>query len=319
MLFLFFKILIMKEQITFKEFNINKDIITSSIYEGQKRQIDNMWIEISEEINAELTIFLDNYINFLWLNWKKVFFRIDAYFDKNQLYILDMNASFVDGRWNALNLTRSIWKKVDLLILNYFPKNLKLEKEEYRPEFELCIKELNILFFNDQVNGYEYPDFNEISDIKSKKEEIYIYWETNKIWENILPYNWKYIDNKNNLADFSKIWKWDFLKIPEFITSNELNYSQLPKEIVLKIAWKEDIREDWRNKVFIWKPKKWGSLWEQWKLVAQEKVSPLKNYKWENTQAIILSLWTKALVWYVQNSTKDIINDNSIQSPLVLK
>lgn len=308
----------MKEQIKFKEFNIDKNIIASNIYEGQTRQIDNIWIEISEELNSELTIFLDNYINFQWLKWKKTFFRIDAYFDKNRLYILDMNASFVDWWGNALNFARAIWEKVDNLLINNFPKKIKLQKEEYRPEFELCIRELNILFFNNQINGYEYPDFKEVSEINTKDEETYIYWDTNLVWKNILPYNWMAIDNKVNLANFSKCWKWDLVKVPDFILPTELNYSKLPNEVVLKIAWKEDIRPDWRNKVFIWKPKKWWKMWEEWRLVAQEKINPTKNYRWENTQAIILSVWSNALVWYVQNSTRDIINDNSIQSPLVL-
>jgi len=306
------------KNINFKDFEIDNKIIAPSIFLWQERKISNKWIEISQELNQELTSFLQTYINFLTLNWKKIFFRIDAYFDDKNLYILDMNASFVDWRWSALNLTRSIWQKIESLLLNYFPKSLKLQEEQYRLEFELCIKELNLLFFNEQVTWYEIPDYYEVKEI-DKEKETYIYWVTNNVWEKIFPYNWIQIDNKTNLAKFSKQWRWDFVKIPEIILPSDISYQNLPKEIVLKIASKDYIRQDWRNKVFLWKPKKWWKMWEDWLLIAQEKINPTKNTNWENTQAIILTAWIESITWYVQNSTKDIINDDSVQSPLMLK
>ena len=84
--------------IRFKYFQIDEKIIAPEIYSWAKRQISSKWIEISDEINGELSNFLENYIDFLWLNWKRLFFRIDCYFDEKKLYILDINASFVDGR-----------------------------------------------------------------------------------------------------------------------------------------------------------------------------------------------------------------------------
>ncbi|NDK07803.1 hypothetical protein EOM39_00985 [Candidatus Gracilibacteria bacterium] len=306
------------KNINFKDFNIDADVVAKSIYVGQDRKISKNGIEISGEINQELTIFLQKYIEFLNLSLKKTFFRIDAYFDNKNLYILDMNASFVDGWGSALNLARAIGQQIDSVLIRKFPKNLKLEDNVYKPEFDLCLKELNVLFFNEQVTGYEVPDFNEIYELNSENE-TYVYGNTDIVRENIYPYNGKQIDDKINLARFSREWKGDLVKIPEIILPTDLSYQQLPSEIVLKIASKNNIRPDGRNKVFIGKPKKWGKMWEEGLIVAQERINPTKNINGENTQAIILSVDSKAVTGYLQNSTRDIINDDSVQSPLVLK
>lgn len=296
--------------IRFKDFQIDEKIIAPEIYSWAKRQISSKWIEISDEINGELSNFLKSYIDFLWLNWKRVFFRIDCYFDEKKLYILDVNASFVDGRWNGLNFTRSVWEKVESILLEPFPNNLYLGEEQYRPEFELFINEWNLLFWEKRFNEKLCLD-----------EPTYFYWTTKQVWENIFPYNWIQNDDKINLARFSKIWTWELVKIPEFILYEEQNdFSKLPENIVLKIANKNNIRPDWRNKVFIWKSKYWKNWqenWKDWILVAQKIQNPSINEWLWKSQAIILTAWAKAVCGYLQNSIKNIINDNSVQSPLI--
>ena len=124
------------------------------------------------------------------------------------------------------------------------------------------------------------------------------------------------------MANFSKLWTWDLVQIPTFILPWESSYKELPSDIVLKIASKKDIRADWRNKVLVWKPKKawdWQEKWEAWILVAQIIQKPLVNEWLWNSQAIILTSWITWVTWYIQNSRKSIINDNSIQSPLIFK
>ncbi len=302
------------KKIIFKDFRIDSDIIAPKIYSWVDRQISNKWIEVSPEIREELSEFLEAYIKYLWMKWKKTFFRIDSYFDNNRLYILDINASFVDWWWNGLNFLRSVWGKVDNLLLWNFPAKFFLLEEQYRPEFELCIRELN--------NSLWDNTFWEIDSLNSQTQ-TYVYWNTSQISENIFPFNWVENDDKIKLAIFSQAWKWDLVKIPNFILPwDEPDYSKLSDNIVLKIASKNNIRSDWRNKVIVWKPKKWKDWqknWEAWILVAQEIVNPsINDWLW-NSQAIILTSWVNAITWYVQNSTKNIINDNSIQSPLIFK
>jgi hypothetical protein len=53
-------------------------------------------VEVSPEIIEEMNDFLEKYSNFTGIK-KTAFYRIDAYFNEEKLYILDINASFVDG------------------------------------------------------------------------------------------------------------------------------------------------------------------------------------------------------------------------------
>lgn len=305
----------MTNRIWFKDFSINPEIIAPRIYSSFDRQISSRWIEINDEVRWELEDFLKAYIEFLWLGDKKAFFRIDSYFDQNRLYILDVNASFVDGWGNAINFTRAVWEEVWEILNWYFPKNFFLQEEVYRPEFELAISE---------VWMQTWENFQEIDELNSMMS-TYIYWNLRgwKETENVYPFNWIKNDDKRNLARFSKIWRWDLVKIPVFITpKDEQDFYKIPDDVVLKIASKNDIDESWRNKVFVWKKtiwKRWRNLWNTWILVAQTLQNPQKNDNWENTQAIILTAWANAIAWYVQNSTRSIINDSSVQSPLIFK
>lgn len=305
----------MTNRIWFKDFSINPEIIAPRIYSSFDRQISSRWIEINDEVRWELEDFLKAYIEFLWFGDKKAFFRIDSYFDQNRLYILDVNASFVDGWWNAINFTRAVWEEVWEILNWYFPENFFLQEEVYRPEFELSIREIWM---------QTWENFQEIDEINSMNS-TYIYWNL-RCWkesENVYPFNWIKNDDKRNLARFSKIWRWDLVKIPVFIMpEDEQDFDKIPDNVVLKIASKRDIDESWRNKVFVWKKsiwKRWVWLWKDWILVAQTLQNPQKNDNWENTQAIILTAWANAIAWYVQNSTRSIINDSSVQSPLIFK
>ena len=289
-----------------KKFDLDEKIIAKSIYWNEKRNFTNEWIEISEEVKEEFKIFLEEYIKFIWLK-KTAFFRIDAYFDENNLYISDINWSFVDGWWNALNLTRAINEDIDNILLSKFPENFYLQEEIYRPEFELLISELNLNW----IKAEEIEEINE-------RYKTYLYWTESRKW-NLFPYDWLRIDNKMNLALFSKKWKWKNIKIPEFTLSSEKSYEDIPKKSVLKVTWKQDIKWlDWKIK--IWKPKNWklaSKLWEENKLVVQEIKDPYIDENWKNNQAIFMTINSEPIVWYVQKSIENIINDNSVQWPLI--
>lgn len=297
-----------------RNFDINEEIVAKTIYWNEKREFSPKWLEISSKLKQEFNTFLEKYIDFVWLR-KTAYFRIDAYFDEDNLYILDINASYVDGWWNAMNLTRAVWKEIDSILLNKFPDKTYLQEEIYRPEFELFINEMSIY----------WKQIEEVTQI-NERYKTYIYGVEKRLW-NLFPYDWLRIDNKLNLAMFSKLWKWENIKVPEFILSNQCSWEDLPRDYVLKVTWKQDISRlnekntmwiDW--KVKIWKPKKWklaSSLWEENKLVAQKKISPYLDENRKNNQAIIMTLDTDIIAWYVQKSTFDIINDNSLQSPLI--
>lgn len=301
----------MLNRISPRDFSIDTEIIAPKIYWDFQREISSKWVLVNDEVRWELEDFLQEYARFLWLTNRKIFFRIDAYFDENKLYILDMNASFVDGWWNAINFTRAVSWGVWEILSWYFPASFFLQEDVYRPEFELAIRE---------IWQQTWECIWETKTLDFSKQ-TYVYWalKDSETQENFYPFNWIKNDDKRNLARFSRIWRWDLVRIPYIFSPEETKYSELPENVALKVASKNDIKSDWRNKVFIWKPKKWQSLWEEWKLVAQTLQNPQKNDNWENMQAIILTAWAKVIAWYVQNSARNIINDSSVQSPLIFK
>ena len=286
---------------------INPDIVAPSIYEWIQRKWTNNWVELSTKITEELDIFLSDYTQFIWQK-RDSYYRIDAYFNEDIIYIIDINASFVDGWWNALNFSRSIWQEIDNILLEKFPQKMYLQEQQYRPEFQLCIDEMNMLWIDTQ-------EIWELID----RYKTYVYGTLPKT-ENAFPFDGLRIDNKMNLALFAKQWKGTNIQIPNIITPTDIGWPDTPKDMVYKVSSKSDISRDGWN-VKIWKPKngKWASRkWEQYKMIAQERVETMKNRDGENMQLIIMCANDVAVTGYVQSSTWEQINDNSNQSPIIL-
>ena len=68
------------------------------------------------------------------------------------------------------------------------------------------------------------------------------------------------------------------------------------------------------------KPKwlKWQEKWDQSKMIAQQRVDTLRNKNWQKMQLVLMCANNTPVAGYVQSSDKEIINDDSIQSPLIL-
>lgn len=294
--------------------DMDRSIVADTIYGNQTRNFWEEMVEVSENIIKEMNNFLKEYSQFVGIT-KTTFYRIDGYFNEDNLYILDINASFVDGWWNALNFARATTQEINSILGESMPENFYLQDQIYRPEFNLCIDELQKIWI----------DCQEVSQI-SERMKTYVYWI---MWRttNVYPYDGIRMDNKMNLALFSKKWQWNNIQIPKIITSWEASWEDLPKDYVYKIAWKNDIwfTKSWKPdgwKVNIWKPKKWkwaGGKWESWKMLAQEPVKTMINKKSESMQLIFMCADDTVIWGYVQSSEKDIINDNSNQSPLIIK
>lgn len=288
--------------------DINPDIIAKSIYSGEIREYSEQGVELNIQIIAEFNQLLAAFTQFVWQK-RTSYYRVDAYFDDDKLYILDINASFVDGWWNAMNMSRAMWNPQTSDDMDVFPENFYLQDGLYRPEFELFRSELEKLWISSQ----------EVFDV-SERYKTYAYWVFDKK-ENLFPFDGVRIDNKMNLALFSKIWEWNNIEIPNIILPSDCSWQDTPKDFVYKITWKSDISNRWTWKVKIWKPKKWAWAWKQWenyKMVAQQPVETLKNSKGQSMQLIIMCANDQAITGYVQSSVSDIINDNSVQSPLIL-
>lgn len=294
--------------------DMDPTIVAKTIYWNTQRDFANQMVEMSPKIQQELNKFLEKFSEFVGMK-KTSFYRIDAYFNEEKLYILDINASFVDGWWNALNFARATSQQINAILNETMPKSFYLQEQIYRREFELCLQELQELWI-------------EAQEVRKLSESIktYVYW-TIKRTINVFPYDGLRVDNKINLALFSKIWKADNVVIPQIITSAEASWEDIPKDYVLKLNRKTNIenkysnRPEWWN-VKIWKPNKWkwaSQKWESWEMIAQQQVETMKNKNAQNMQLILMSTDDNIIAWYTQASNKDIINDNSFQSPLIMK
>src|SRR5690606_20317646 len=100
-------------------------------------------VVLSAKVKAELERFLEEYNAFLKVE-QAPYYRIDAYFDQNTLWVLEVNAAFVDGWGTALNLSRASWISLDPKAM-VFPKLFATVEEEYLPELQLLIDELAVL------------------------------------------------------------------------------------------------------------------------------------------------------------------------------
>lgn len=296
-----------------RDTDMNEEIVAKTIYRNQTRIFWEEMVEVSPEIIEEMNDFLEKYSNFTGIK-KTTFYRIDAYFNEEKLYILDINASFVDGWWNSLNFSRATSQEIDAILNETMPDNFYLQDEVYRPEFDLCRDELQILWIDTQ----------EVKQL-SEQSKTYVYGVISRTI-NVFPYDGMRMDNKMNLAMFSKIWESKNIEIPQIITPSEASWEDMPKDYVYKITGKNDIATNgvWQLawwKVKVWKPKKWkwaASKWEDGKMLAQKQVDTMKNSKSENMQLIFMCADNKVISGYSQASQRDIINDNSAQSPIIL-
>ena len=109
--------------IVFSEFNLNQSTVAPIIYSTSKHRTTNRGIIISGDIRQELKSFLSLFNAFIGVE-KIPHYRIDAYFNEQSLWILEINASFVDGWGTALNLARSSGISIDPKLL-IFPKRKK--------------------------------------------------------------------------------------------------------------------------------------------------------------------------------------------------
>lgn len=303
--------------IQLQTFSQDPSLLEKEIYQWRDRLITNIWISLSPIARRELDEFIWQYLDSSGFpRDKEPFLRIDAYInpDGSSIQILDINASFVDGWWNALNMTRSIGGYVNRALLETFPRRLMLWEEQYRPEFELTKREFSQLGIKTK----------EVTSIDSRTT-TYVYGNP-PIWmqeENNYPFDALRMDNKKLLARFSERWKWNTVRIPKLYTPESTAWRDIPYDGVLKLASKQDITENPDvRRVQIWVKRnslQLRRLWDAGKIVVQEPVQTMKNPETgDNTQATILTT-RQSVVWYTQFSPKSIINDDSTQWPLILQ
>jgi hypothetical protein len=299
--------------ISFREFVMDKSVVAPVIYDDKQHYTTNMGVSLAKEVGQELSRLLSEFNLFVGVE-KTPYYRLDAYFDANTLWILEINASFVDGWGTALNLARAAGICIDSPTLK-FPKKFVTKSRLYYPELKLLVDELSLLGIKD-CQICEYGNI-------PKGEPVYVYGRAgSKDEPYVFPYDGVRLDNKMNLALFSRQWESDLVKLPRHYAQRFELWEQMPKEVAIKFCDKGSVecRGAFQSVIF-GKPSGKAPSLKRWyreeKMLAQEMVQPEKHGR-DNCQLIVLAIGNQPITGYTQYSWAQIINDASTHGPLMI-
>lgn len=295
-------------RIDFFDFEMDKSIVAPIIYGENPQSTTNRGVIIPRETKQELKTFLSGFNTYVGTE-QIPYYRIDAYFVERTLWILEINASFVDGWGTALNLARASGIKVDPAPL-IFPKRFVSVSKEYLPELNLFVAELSAL----NLKGHSVCENSNGIDL------IYVYGRIRAKNRQILPYDGLRLDNKINLGLFSREWNGNLVKVPRHYINRFESWEDIPLEVALKFCDKGSHEcEQARQSVMFNKPLGRAPFikqcYKEEKLLAQDIVCSTKQGG-DNCQLIILAIGNEPITGYVQYSRKKIINDNSTHGPM---
>jgi len=290
---------------------MDESIIAPVIYGENRHLTTNRGVVVFKETRQELKKFLSGF-NASVGAAQTPYYRIDAYFDEQKLWLLEINASFVDGWGTALNLARACGIMVDPALL-VFPRRFASKNRVYLPELRLFVSELARLGIHDH-NICECDD-------NASVEPIYVYGRVgSKDQPHIMPYDGIRLDNKLNLGAFSRVWTGDVVKVPQHYIGRFSPWEEIPREVVLKFCDKgsAECERAGQSVVFnkpLGKAPFIRRCYNAETLLAQAIVRPTKQ-DGKNCQLVILAIGDEPITGYVQYSRSEIVNDNSTHGPL---
>ncbi|OGG37989.1 hypothetical protein A2116_02330 [Candidatus Jorgensenbacteria bacterium GWA1_49_17] len=299
-------------KIRFVDFEMDESVVAPVIYDEVPHQATNRGVVLPPEVRVEIGCFLSRFNNFLTVE-RPPYYRIDAYFDENSLWILELNASFVDGWGVALNLARAAGIAIDPKAL-VFPNQFAVRDAVYRPELELFVRELAVLGLTGRsILG---PDRND-------GELTYVYGRVgSKDQLCTLPYDGLRLDDKLNLGLFARQWDGELVRVPRHYVSRFEDWEEVPQETVLKFCDKGSAEcERAGQSVIFGKPNGKARFlkrcYREERLIAQDFVKPARQGS-SSCQLVILAIGDEPVAGYVQYSWgwRRIINDDSTHGPL---
>lgn len=300
-------------RVSFSDFDMDESIVAPVIYGDKRHSTTNRGVVISSETRQELKRFLSGFNASVGIE-QTPYYRIDAYFDEQTLWLLEINASFVDGWGTALNLARASGIVVDSTPL-VFPRRLASTHWVYLPELRLFVSELGHLGSHD----HDVCEWDGNGD-----DPIYVYGRVgSKSQPHVLPYDGLRLDNKLNLGLFSQTWSSDLVKTPRHYLGRSNSWEEVPREVALKFCDKgsaECARA--RQSVMLGKPSGKAPFirrcYGEEALIAQNFVQPMKQ-DGRNCQLVIFAIGDEPITGYVQYSLSKIINDDSTHGPLQIR
>ncbi|KXK08797.1 MAG: hypothetical protein UZ21_OP11001000352 [Microgenomates bacterium OLB22] len=308
--------------IEFVEYEMDQSIIAPVIYGAMPHRTTNKGVRLSASIVQELEHFFSLYpcptiIEKCYAQRQGLptYFRGDAYFDGERLWILEVNGAFVDGWGTALNLARSCGISVDSSKL-VFPQTFACTSPVYAPEMNLWLREMAKLGkpLGTIVRAQPQPSHY--------LEPTYVYGRGGMGDPNLFPYCGSLLDQKRFLYYMERQWKGDLVKIPKHYRSPGTSWDELPRDVVLKFDDKSSEEcQRARASVLMGKPKGKAPFlkrsFQSRQLIGQERIEPTK-IDGKSCQLIIMVIGSTPVTGYVQYSHRQIINDDSVHGPLEL-
>lgn len=300
--------------VQFRMFEFDPEVeIAPVIYKDTVHKVTPCGAAVSAQVQEELLAFVRQYADFVSAG-PNPYFRLDVYVADGKLWVLEANSAFVDGWGVALNLSRAVNAAVATDLL-HFPICLGLVEAAYRPELELLITELEISGSIDHRLCEQWQTGN-------CHGPVYVYGrvEGDYIW----PQGGLRLDDKMNLARFSREWQGNLVMTPVTHTHEVTDWSDVPSDVFLKFVDKSSA-ESQRARFSVAPGKPTGKspfirrCYNAGSLIAQQRIygdKVLVESQERQVQLVILSN-TEMLTGYVQFGLGSIINDNSIHGPLV--
>ncbi len=303
------------KKIEFAKTSLEEGDLAPVIYRTYHHQTTEVGVRIPVEVLDELSWLLKTFNISVGVT-QTPFYRLDAYFNNERLHILEINACFVDGWGTALNLARAGGVQINPNYLRHFPKLFSLANEDYLPELELFLIELDNL----GLKGGEIIDWETAIN---GEQLVYLYGRNGRrVASNLLPHDGLRIDNKMRLAKLSRSWEGERVLIPRHYFVEQNDWEDIPIEVVLKFCDKSSPEcQRARHSVLFGKPggkaRFLKRCFREGKLIAQDAVIPAQH-DGKNCQLVILVIGDQVVTGYTQYSTARMINDNSTHGPLLI-
>ncbi len=298
-------------------FPFDTTLVAPCIYRSDPHRATSLGVSLAGEYRQELRRLLTEFLEHNQAPETGVYLRLDCFLQPEEnLAIIEINASFVDGWGTALNLSRAAGHPLNLAGIS-FPEVWTSRELAYRPELQLAVSEL-------QLGGARRVEVLEPDEALASKREVYWYgrFENYAGFPLVRPAAGIRLDNKTLLARFSREWNGRLITIPPFYLSDQTPWEQIPPDVVFKLCNKsEDPRNSIRFRDELGNGKYFRRMYKEGGAVAQQRITPLTLRGGEPTQLIILAIGSKPVTGYLQIAQPGtrVINDNSVHGPLVFE
>ncbi|MCA9375969.1 MAG: hypothetical protein KC925_02800 [Candidatus Doudnabacteria bacterium] len=306
--------------IEFRTFPLTQGILPRTIYKYYLCKWDERGVVLPEAIRSGLSALLQEVVLRAGESpdQEGLYFRVDLYVDPacDIVYVLEVNACFVDGWGTALALSRAAGHAV-VLAPEQFPRRWTVHNTSYHPEFELALREL-------QIAGAGPLEALSWSDVLFGACVDPTYWygqfRARNTHPDVWPYKGSVLDSKRWLAEVSKTWSHPMVRIPAFFDHTSHDWDVLPEEVVFKPVQKADATDTVKFRAGMGKGKAVKRRYGRGLMLAQERV-PTFRLDSQPVQLIVMCAGTTPVAGYTLIADPDasIINDSASHGPLIFE